>query len=457
MNLRYRRMLYLAFIAVFLAAAPLIILYAAGYRYNFKRQKIEKTGIIYIESKPADALIYLNGQYRANTPARFTRLLPDQYSVKTEKDGYFPWQKEVAVKSNLTTFYKDIVLFKKSLPIIIAEGEIGLLAATPDGEKIVYSLIKDGRQELRLLTLKNEIDFLIKEFDPKLYQKLEFAGWSAGRNKALLSQTVNNSNKYLILDLENLEIKEIPGAASLNFSQIGWDLASDNYLYGLKGPNLYRIDLADASAKILIAEPVFDFQVQGNNVYYLTKNANELFLNKAVLNLEGAQKPKKIKLPAFADYRLLPPEAQYLILLDEKNQDLSVLKADSFADSEIEKNIVLQEKAKKIAWSQDRKNLLAWTDFEIWTFDFSGWQKNLITRLGRPISQALWYPGNKYVIYRLDRAVFAIEAGGTEIKNDLKLFELNEIENISLDRAGKNLYFKGQAGGRRGLYKVELQ
>ena len=48
MNLRYRRMLYLAFIAVFLAAAPLIILYAAGYRYNFKRQKIEKTRIIYI-------------------------------------------------------------------------------------------------------------------------------------------------------------------------------------------------------------------------------------------------------------------------------------------------------------------------------------------------------------------------------------------------------------------------
>lgn len=457
MNLRYRRLLYLAFIAFFLAAAPIIILYAAGYRYNFKRQKIEKTGILYVESKPADAAIYLNGQYQAQTPARFTRLLPDSYSVRVEKEGYFPWEKEAAVKSNLTAFYKDIVLFKKNLPILLAEGKIDLLAASPDGEKIVYRLDKNGQPELRLLLLKNEIDFLIADsaFEPE--SKLEFLGWSAEENKALILAASSRAKKYLILDLENLKIKEMPNGAGLNFDKIKWDLSSGNYLYGQKGQNLYQIDLANTSAKILINAPISDFQIQGNNVYYLTKVANESFLNKLAINLEGLEKPRKIKLPAYSDYSLLPPEERYLILLDEKNRDLSVLKAESFADAEIEKNIVLQEKAKEITWSQDRKNLLAWTDFEIWTFDFSGWQKNLVTRLGGSISQALWHPGNKYVIYRLGNAVFSIETGGGEIKNDLKLFELNKIENLSLDRAGKNLYFKGQAGEKQGLYKVELQ
>ena len=126
MTLRYRRIIYLVFIAVFLIIAPIITLYSTGYRYNFKKNKIEKTGILNIDSQPRGALIYLNGQYQNKTPARFTNLLPDRYQVKVEKDGYYPWQKDLEVKSNLTTFAKDIVLFKQNLPVNIVAGEINI-------------------------------------------------------------------------------------------------------------------------------------------------------------------------------------------------------------------------------------------------------------------------------------------------------------------------------------------
>ena len=52
MNLKHRRILYISFILIFIILVPITIFYAAGYRYNFKQNKIEKTGILYIDSKP---------------------------------------------------------------------------------------------------------------------------------------------------------------------------------------------------------------------------------------------------------------------------------------------------------------------------------------------------------------------------------------------------------------------
>lgn len=457
MNLRYRRLLYSVFIAAFLLATPLVILYTAGYRYNFKRWKIEKTGILYVDSNPKAALIYLNGQYRNKTPARFVKLLPDFYRVRVEKDGYYLWEKEIEIKSNLTTFSEDIVLFKKSLPINILEGQINLFAASSNQEKIFYSAVKNNREELRVLVLKNETDFLISALNRRLYKNLEFLGWSPNQNQVLIGQTSGDLKKYSIINLDNFKTRDLTEISRLNFDRIDWNQTNNNYLYGLKGLILYQIDLVKSSAEIIINEPISDFQTSANAIYYTTKISGEYFLNKRALNFEGLSLPEKIKLPDFADFALLPAGEGCIILHDSKKNDLYIIKADSFNETKTDTNPVLEEKAKKIAWTNDFKNLLYYTDFEIWSFNLSDQKKTLITRLGSPIGEAIWYPGNKYIIYRLGKAIYAIEAGDFEAKNNLKLFELNEIQDLALDREGKNLYLKGKAGNQPGLYKFELQ
>ena len=65
----------LIFITLFLLIAPILIIDATGYRYNFKKNRLEKTGILYLDSQPHAALIYLNGKYQDTTPTRFSRLL----------------------------------------------------------------------------------------------------------------------------------------------------------------------------------------------------------------------------------------------------------------------------------------------------------------------------------------------------------------------------------------------
>ncbi len=457
MKLRYRRILYLTFIGIFLILTPIIALYTTGYRYNFKKHQIEKTGILYIDSRPNDALIYINGKYKNKTPSRFSKLLPDTYQIEVKKDGYYPYQKELEVKSNLTTFSKNIVLFKKNLPVNIVNGEINILAVSPDQEKMIYSLINENTEELRLFNLKNKTDLSIKEFNTQSYTQIEFNQWSPNFKKALLKKVIGDFNQYLIVDIETLKVKELFDITRLNFDQLKWDDLNNDYLYGLRKAVLHQIDLINSSTKTLLSSNIQDFQIKGEEIYYITKITNESFLNKAIFSGQEIEKPEKIKLPSPSQYTLQPSTKDYLVLLDKKNNDLSIINSKAFADENVINNIILQDKAKKVIWSQDLNNLLYYTDFEIWTFDFASNQKDLITRLGELINEAYWYPNNNYIIYQVNNTIKAIENTASDNKNDIQLTELTEISLIVVDGEGKNIYFKGTAGNQAGIYRLEIQ
>lgn len=457
MTLKYRRLLYSTFILAFVVITPLVILYTAGYRYNFKKNKIEKTGILYLESSPKDAKIFINGKFKDETPTRFSKMLPDTYQIEVIKDGYHPWEKNVEIRSNLTTFNRDIVLFKQNLPINIIEGEVNILSAPFNQKNIIYSIIKDNFEELKLRNLKNDSDFLIEKFNTQSYNELVFVQWSPSQTKALIKQVIGDFNKFLIVDIETLKIKELFDITRLNFDQLIWDDLSDNNLYGLRKAVLYQIDLVNHLTQSLLAANISDFQVRGNQIYFITQIVTESFLNKTILIGREIDEIEKIKLPSPSDFSLQPSTRDLLILMDKKNNDLFVIKIQSFADQDVTSNIVLQDKAKNIIWSKNLKKLLYYTDFEIWTFDFESQQKNLITRYGEIIKQALWYPKDKYIVFQVTNAIHAIEVNGQEMKNDTKLAELSDINQIVIDNSGQTLYFKGQAGSQQGIYKLELQ
>ena len=61
-NIGRRRMVYASFIIIFSILTPIIILYTQGYRYNFKRGRVQKTGILIISSIPKKADVYLNNK-----------------------------------------------------------------------------------------------------------------------------------------------------------------------------------------------------------------------------------------------------------------------------------------------------------------------------------------------------------------------------------------------------------
>src|SRR3990170_921695 len=60
MHINTRRLIASAFILAFLIAAPILVLYTAGLRWNLKKWSLQKTGSIYIEVEPKDAEILIN-------------------------------------------------------------------------------------------------------------------------------------------------------------------------------------------------------------------------------------------------------------------------------------------------------------------------------------------------------------------------------------------------------------
>ncbi|MFH0780181.1 MAG: hypothetical protein V1928_05025, partial [Parcubacteria group bacterium] len=62
MNINLRRGIAIGLIVLFLVAAPILILYTAGYRYNFKKNQVQKTGALVISTAPSGAEVTLNNE-----------------------------------------------------------------------------------------------------------------------------------------------------------------------------------------------------------------------------------------------------------------------------------------------------------------------------------------------------------------------------------------------------------
>src|SRR3989339_1743380 len=98
MNIRVTRVVYSIFILIFLGLSAYLLFYGLGYRFNFDKNTIEKTGALFIKSYPRGANIYVNEKiYKDKTPAVVNRLLANNYQIKVAKEGYHDWQKTLTV------------------------------------------------------------------------------------------------------------------------------------------------------------------------------------------------------------------------------------------------------------------------------------------------------------------------------------------------------------------------
>lgn len=99
-------------VALFCVLLPIVLSYALGYQIDYRNFRIYKTGILYIESKPAGAEIYLNGwKYPDVTPAQIEELKPGSYKIVVKREGFYPWERELEVRPNMVTKAERIVLF----------------------------------------------------------------------------------------------------------------------------------------------------------------------------------------------------------------------------------------------------------------------------------------------------------------------------------------------------------
>ncbi|MFA5020616.1 MAG: PEGA domain-containing protein [Patescibacteria group bacterium] len=441
MTIFHRRLIYSIFIGIFLIAAPLIVLYTMGYRYNLTKGRVQKTGIIRITSTPRGADIQLNGiKYElSQTPARIEKLLPGDYEIKLSKDGYYDWQKKLPVYENGTTFAEKIILWKKSEPANLSSTTAASWLVSPDKNIVAVS---DGRATIELLDINSGILGELSGGNLEIIatipgsDSLRLLSFSPSGRYLLAQGIANKKNNYYLIDSLAKNYKKFPSQDYLNvrWGDSPWANDSDN-LYALDQSGLWNIDFTSLQpAKKITAITADDFYIFDKIAYYL---------NDSTLLEPYSNENRPIKLDCSAcrfknieNNRAIVTDGAGKILIIDLNRQIKTIELT----------------AKDIDWLNPN-SLIAYNDYEIYIYETTKNSPELITRLSSPILSASWHPDGRYLVFSAENKLKIIELDNRERRNTVDIAEA-AASFITVDRAGNNLYY---AVDKLGIFKLNIQ
>lgn len=149
MHYHLRKSIFFLFLLTFIVGAPLVVLYTAGYRFNFGTWHVQQTGVIAISTYPRSANVFLDGSaVQAKTPYVIQRLSPGSYTLTLQKDGYKPWEERVDVTSGETT-YVTTTLFADTTPNLLWESDAVAVVGEKNGRYI--TVLKNNEDKTQSL------------------------------------------------------------------------------------------------------------------------------------------------------------------------------------------------------------------------------------------------------------------------------------------------------------------
>jgi hypothetical protein len=447
MELKTRRLLYYAFLLLFFIITPLVSLYASGYKLG-NGFKVQKTGILILNTNPPGARIYLDNQAQKSffksffspdksfitTPAKIKDILPGGYTIKLELDNYWPWQKKLEIKSGESTYAENISLFRDTLPLELISDRIDNLLLSPDKKKVL--LVNQDK----VIAYNLEKENIILEKNVRAASSTQNL-WLPNNDYIIDSTLYSQSENQAIIDFNATLGKGINSLKTNGFDS--------NLIYYRVDSTILSYNLATKENKTLLSDKnASDFLPQKDNLFYIEKYQNSTDL--IMLNLESGNS-QKTSLPN-SNYTFIHPEHDLVNLFDQDQKILYLL--DPLSSIKPLKETIYN--VNKSEWINSDKLLFA-NDFEIWTLNLSSGEKVLLTRLSDKIQKIIWHPNDNYVAYATDKTLNIIELDKRDRYNSTKLLELEDLKFPFLNEKGDTAYFYARIGKRDGLYKLLIQ
>lgn len=437
MNLIFRRFVYIFFIIIFLLAAPAVVLYTMGYRYNFSAGRVQKTGLMKITSVPKDADIFLNGiKYeKSQTPAKIEYLLPGDYEIKISKDGYHDWQKKLAVYENGTTFAEKIILWKRGQPEKI-EAATTAWSASPDGNKVALgqdNIVKILNINSGLLG-ESEGGDITKSAELPKGAKINKISFSPNSKKILIDSTVSGKKQYWLHSLDWQKPLQLPTTFSgFKFNQ------KDSELYGFNASGIFLIDSAGLATKQLL---------RANDVKDILPDSDLIYLvNGKTLDVFETAKNNRANIEEFSctDCRLEKIVSSKLFVFDDAHKKMNIIDL-------ARKKKTMSFEAKDLDILNDN-SVMFYGDWEIFVYDFNKESPELITRMGEAVLAACWHPKGRHLFFSTKDKIRVIELDNRELRNIIDISEGNNHRALRFDRIGNALY----SNSDNGIEKLKLQ
>lgn len=128
-----------------ITATSLVILYGKGYRIAFKQDipQLSKTGVLVANSTPNAAQVFIDNHLTTATDNTIN-LPPGTYDIKIQKEGYFPWEKQLKIEAEVVT-KAEARLFPVAPKLeSIATAQVQNPIIDPSGTKIAFQISSES-------------------------------------------------------------------------------------------------------------------------------------------------------------------------------------------------------------------------------------------------------------------------------------------------------------------------
>lgn len=434
----------ISFIVIFFILSPIIILYTAGYRYDFQHGLLKETGSVSIDILPATAVVYLNDlKLKKKMPIRLNNLTPGKYRLKITAPGFFDWVKEIEVKNKQTVYIKEIIMLKKNEPRIILKKNIDVFGLSPDGRYILYSFINKKVTEVWIKDLGQQKDFLSLVF-PRI-KKIKIT-WAKKHDYAIVSDAEAPYENIFIIDPLNPE-KEFELTKKINppIKKIQWSNSAEPLLILSAEKKLMSISPVSGQSQIISREDYPDWRMEDDKLWTLVYSEDRKNIKIVKDTLGFTSEFGTVENTGSADsqetvWQLLTAKDDNVLLKKKDRPEMLLLASEKKFSLNGEKFLI-----------SDYNNWwLIWTPWELWTYS-SGEEPYLLNRSGEQLEEVL--PLDQYntlalIWLKKISSVFPYYL----VSHDLLEFT---AKNAAADTAKRIMYFKAEIDGQTGLWKLE--
>ncbi len=437
MNINIRRAIALTFIIAFFITAPLLILYTAGYRYNFKKAQVQKTGTLMVKTTPKGAQVSLNGKpLLTTTPVRENNILPDEYTIEISKAGFYPWQKRLSIRPQETTFIEDVMLFPISEPEKINDNTIDSISYSPQGHYALFVTKELNQSFLYLINLNNFRTKLILNANTN-WENISIK-WAEDDSKALLNLDQQVFVATTIFPQQKIDLKNYLPGINLSLINFKWDPNDSNNLFWLNNNDINVMNLLSLTNSKLYSgtkdQHINDFLINGQDLYLVEVINEKTFLTKQKITEHKKTAALELK---ENDYKIIGFVNSYLAVL---NKDYNIF---FLFNSDLNKVVFTKDNTNSFELSSEHNYLAITTPQEVSYLNLNDNElpEQNLTRYSDRLTSAHWTHASDNYIFTLQNGKITI----LELDNRDKRFSLElpseQIESFAVNSNDDALIF----------------
>jgi len=287
---KIRLMVGYVLIAIAIGLGTIILVYGAyGYGINTRTGDIVQNGLLFVDSQPGGASIYLNNKSINQTTSARLVLPAKAYDLKITKTGYRDWERKFTLDEHTISRYVYPFLFPnkpvtqplKSYPanpplLLESPDRHWLLVQNPDSSK-AFSFDEFDANDYTKPALVLSLPATIITKPVSTLGTLTEVEWSTDNNHVLLRHDFDGGNEYIMMD-RNDPTKSININKTLNINPTEVALrnkkADQLYIYMQDGGTLQIADMNKLALQDPLIKNIAAFKSYSDNYISYVTTAN---------------------------------------------------------------------------------------------------------------------------------------------------------------------------------------